>query len=202
VGFDDDLARFDWPRIKTYLGHADLVPDAVRRLAAASEDKEAARLGAWMERTLLSVAGPCEGCAPVATVLVAALPGMTPSGRSVALDLLSQISAAEVTGPAHEQIGTIDVKQIRQTVATGFPYYVSVLRAESFPEADLNSCIDLMGICAFHDRRFVAEAIAALKAVRSAGRAPHLAVLIDNTIDDLTDPSNNSAPRDSTLPPG
>jgi hypothetical protein len=190
---DDDIARFDWSRIQTYLGHAEMVPDALRALAAASDDKEAARLGVWIERILLSVAGPCEGCAPVAIVLAAALPEMTPPGHSVALDLLSQISAAEVTGPAHEQIGEVDVTEIRQAVAVGFPHYVAVLRAESSPKVDLYSCVDLMDILAFHDRSLAAEAIAALKAVRTAGRAADLAVSIDNTLDDLADPSNDPA---------
>ncbi|GAA0485403.1 hypothetical protein Ade02nite_08890 [Paractinoplanes deccanensis] len=38
-----------------------------------------------------------------------------------------------------------------------------------------------------------AEAVAALKAVRTAGRATDLAMLTDNTIDDLADPSIDSA---------
>lgn len=37
------------------------------------------------------------------------------------------------------------------------------------------------------------EDIAALRAVRAAGRAPNLALLIDNTLDDLADPSNDAA---------
>jgi hypothetical protein len=190
---DDDIARFDWSRIQTYLGNAEMMPHALRALAAASDDKEAARLGVRMESILLSEAGPCEGCAPVAAVLAGALPAMTPPGHSVALDLLSQISAAEVTGPAHEQIGEVDVQEIRKAVASGFPHYVAVLRAESSPEADLYSCVDLMDNLAFHDRDLAVGAIAALQAVRTGGRAPALAVLIHNTLDDLADPSNHSA---------
>ncbi|WP_109603367.1 hypothetical protein [Actinoplanes xinjiangensis] len=192
MSIDDHLADFDWSRIQTYVGYAEMVPNAVRELAA-SDVKEAARLGVWIERILLSVAGPCEGCAPVATVLVAVLPRMTPPGRSVALDLLSQISAAEITGPAHEQIGAVDLEEIRQAVASGFQYYVGMLRETASSDADLYSCIGLMDILAFHDRSLAAEAIAALKAVRTAGRATGLAVLIDNTLDDLADPSSDSA---------
>lgn len=184
MSIDDDLARYDWSRIRTYLGYADMVPGALRRLAAAPDDKEAAHLGVWIERILLSAAGPCEGCAPVATVLVAALPGMTPPGRSVALDLLSQLSSAEITGPAHEQIGAVDVEEIRRAVAGGFPHYVAVLRSETSPNADLYSCIDLLDILAFHDRSLAAEAIAALKAVRP-GRAPDVAVQVEKALDDL-----------------
>ena len=94
-----------------------MLPGALRALTAAPDDKEAGRLGTWIERILLSVAGPCEGCTPVAAVLVAALPEMTPPGHSVALELLSQLSAAEITGPAHEQIGAVDAEEIRQAVA-------------------------------------------------------------------------------------
>src|SRR4051812_11219790 len=93
---------------------------------------------------------PCEGCAPAATVLVAALPEMTPPGHSVALDLLARISAAEMTGPAHEQIGEVDVKEIRQAVASGFQHYVAVLRGKDSAKADICSCVDLMDILAFH----------------------------------------------------
>jgi hypothetical protein len=50
-----------------------------------------------------------------------------------------------------------------------------------------------MDTLAFNDRSLTAEAIAALKAVRTAGRATDLAVLIDNTLDDLADSSNDSA---------
>ncbi|WP_091342408.1 hypothetical protein [Micromonospora rhizosphaerae] len=124
---DDEIARFDWSRIQTYLGHAEMVPGVVRGLVAAPNEKKAARLGVWMERLLLSVAGPREGCAPVATVLVAALPEMRPAGHSVALDLLSLIGAAQVTGPSHEQIGAVDVDEIRRAVAAGF----SATRARS-----------------------------------------------------------------------
>src|SRR3954454_18671347 len=63
-------------------------------------------------------------------VLVAALPEMTPPGHSVALDLLARISAAEMIGPAHEQIGEVDVKEMRQAVASGFQHYGSVLRGK------------------------------------------------------------------------
>jgi hypothetical protein len=156
-----------------------MLPGALRALTAAPDDKEAGRLGTWIERILLSVAGPCEGCTPVAAVLVAALPEMTPPGHSVALELLSQLSAAEITGPAHEQIGAVDVEEIRQAVAGGFQHYVAVLRAESSPETDLYSCIDLMDILAFHDHSLAAEAIAALKAMRTAGRGTDFTVLID-----------------------
>jgi hypothetical protein len=191
VSIDDELARFDWSRIQTYLGHAEMVPDAVRRLVAAPDEEEAIRLGEWIERILLSEAGPCEGCTPVATVLVATLPEMTPAGHSVALDLLSTIGAVEITGPAHEQIGAVDVDEIRQAVAGGFPHYVAVLRSESSSEADLYSCIDLMDILAFHNPRLAAIATAALKAIRTDGRAPGLAVAVENTLDDLTDPSRD-----------
>lgn len=85
MSIDDEIARFDWSRIQTYQGNAEVVPGAVRSLVAATSEKESARLGAWIERILLSPAGPSEGCAPVGTVLVAALPEMTPAGRSVAL---------------------------------------------------------------------------------------------------------------------
>jgi hypothetical protein len=171
VGIDDELARFDWSRIQTYLGYAEMVPQAVRGLVAAPDRKEAVRLGEWIQRILLSGAGPCEGCTPVATVLAATLPEMTPAGRSVALDLLSLIGAAEITGPAHEQIGAVDVDEIRQAVAGGFRHYVAVLRAESSSEADLYSCIDLMDILAFDNPRLTAIATAALKAIRTSGRA-------------------------------
>lgn len=192
MGIDDELARFDWSRIQTYVGYAEMMPDAVRRLVAAPDRTEAVRLGEWIEHILLSVAGPCEGCTPVVTVLVATLPEMTSAGRSVALDLLSLIGAAEVTGPAHEQIGAVDVDEIRQAVAGGFQHYVAVLRAESSSEADLSSCIDLMDILAFDNPRLTAIAIAALKAIQTGGRAPGLAALIENTLDDLADPSSDS----------
>lgn len=70
MSIDDAVAGFDWSRIQTYLGHAEMLPGALRGLTAAPDDKEAARLGTWIEHILLSVAGPCEGCAPVAAVLV------------------------------------------------------------------------------------------------------------------------------------
>ncbi|MBO4160077.1 hypothetical protein [Micromonospora antibiotica] len=189
---DDELGRFDWSRIQTYQGYAEMVPHAVRGLVAAPDTKEAVRLGRWIERILLSVAGPCEGCTPVATVLVATLPEMTPAGRSVALDLLSLIGAAEITGPAHEQIGAVDVAEIRQAVAAGFRHYVAVLQTESASETDLYSCIDLMGILAFDDPSLTATASTALKGIRTGGRDPSLAVAIENTLDDLTRPSSNS----------
>lgn len=192
MSIDDEIARFDWSRIRTYLGHAEMVPNAVRGLVAAPDGKEAVRLGKWIDRILLSAAGPCEGCTPVATVLVATLPEMTPAGHSVALDLLSLICAAQITGPAHEQIGAVDIDEIRQAVAGGFQHYVAVLRAESSSEADLYSCIDLMGILAFHNPRLAASATAALKAIRTGGRAPGLAVAIENTLDDLTELSSDS----------
>jgi hypothetical protein len=99
---------------------------------------------------------------------------MTPAGHRVALDLLSVIAPAEVTGPAHEQIGSVDVDEIRRAVVAGFQHYVAVLRAESSSEADLYSCVDLMDILAFYDRSLAAEAIAALKAVRTGGTAMYL----------------------------
>ncbi|MFC0033548.1 hypothetical protein ACFFMM_28895 [Micromonospora chaiyaphumensis] len=188
MSIDDEIARFEWSRIPTYLGHAEMVPGAVRSLVAAANEEEAARLGGWMERILLSVAGPCEGCAPVATVLVAALPEMTPAGHSVALDLLSVIGAAEVTGPSHEQIGAVDVDEIRRAVTAGFPHYVAVLQAESSAEGELHSCIDLVGIAALYDPRLAAAGTAALTAIRTSGRGEDLAALIENALADLENP--------------
>ncbi|XVU30110.1 hypothetical protein ACQPZJ_24380 [Actinoplanes sp. CA-054009] len=66
MSVDDEITRFDWGRIRTYAGYAEMMPDAVRRLVAAPDEQEAARLGAWIERVLLSAAGPCEGCGAVA----------------------------------------------------------------------------------------------------------------------------------------
>jgi hypothetical protein len=190
VSIDDALARFDWSRLPTYAGHAEMIPHAISGLIAAPDKKEATRLGVWIERILLSVAGPCEACAPVATVLVAALPEMTPPAHSVALDLLAQISAAEISGPAHEQIGKVDAKEIRRAVAAGFQHYVAVLRAESSSEADLYPCVDLMDILAFHDRTLTAEAVSALEAVQTPSRPTNMAAAIANTLEDLADPPN------------
>jgi len=191
VSIEDEIARFDWFRIRTYVGHADMVPNAVRGLVAATEEKEAARFGERLGHILLSVAGPCEGCAPVATLLVATLPEMTPAGHRVALDLLSLIAAAQTTG--HEQVGAVDVDEIRQAVAGGFQHYAAVLRSESASDAELYSCIDLMDILAFHDPSLAAEAVAVLKAIPTDGRAPGIAVSIDNTLDDLTGASRDSS---------
>jgi hypothetical protein len=54
-----------------------------------------------------------------------------------------------MTGPAHEQIGEVDVDEIRRAVASGFQQYVAVLRTESSPIADLYSRIDLRDVLAF-----------------------------------------------------
>ncbi|MEV4758528.1 hypothetical protein AB0J86_25950 [Micromonospora sp. NPDC049559] len=192
MSIDRETARFDWSRIQTYWGHAEMVPAAVRGLAAAPNEEEAVRLGKWIEHIILSAAGPCEGCAPVATVLVATLPEMTPAGHSVALDLLALLGAAEISGPAHEQIGAVDVDEIREAVGGGFQHYVAVLRSESSSVSDLYSCIDLMDILAFHDPRLAASATAALRAIRTGGRARALAVVIENTLDDLAGLSRDS----------
>jgi hypothetical protein len=193
VSIDDGIARFDWSRIQTYVGQAGMTPDALRGITAASNEEDAARLGAWIQHNLVSVAGSCEACAPVAAVLVAALPEMTPPGHSVALDLLSQMSTAELTGPVREQIGAVDIDEIRRAVAAGFQHYVAVLRDGSSPEADLRSCVDLMNTLAFHDPGLAVEAIAALKAIQTASLATDLAVLIENTLDDLAALSDDSA---------
>ncbi|GHJ52927.1 hypothetical protein Nm8I071_22340 [Nonomuraea sp. TT08I-71] len=185
MSIDDEIARFDWSSIQTYQGNAEMVPDAVRGLIAAPNEKEAARLGARIERILLSVAGPSEGCAPVATVLVAALPKMTPAGHSVALDLLSLIGATQVTGHSHEQIGAVDIDEIREAVAAGFHQYVAVLQAEPSSEGELYSCIDLVEISALHDPGLAPVAITALKSIGTSGRTPDLVALIDNTLGDL-----------------
>lgn len=189
MSIDDEIARFDWSHIQTYLGHAEMVPDALRRLIAAPDGAAAARLGDRIEHILLSVAGPCEGCAPVATVLVAALPEMTPAGHSAALGLLSNIAVAEVTGPAHEQLGAVDAEQIRRAVAGGFQHYTAVLRAESSSEAELRACIDLLDISALHDRSLAAAAVTALGALRASGRAAGLAVAIDDALAELAEPA-------------
>ncbi|GAB2577691.1 hypothetical protein Aab01nite_11310 [Paractinoplanes abujensis] len=186
MSVDDEIARFDWTQVRTYLGYAEMVPRALRGLIAAEDDHEATHFGAWIERILLSEAGPCEGCAPVATVLVATLPEMTPPGHTAALDVLSLIAAAEITGPAHEQIGTVDIIEIRHAVAAGFQHYLEVLQAGSSPTADLHSCVDLLDVLAFYDRSLAPAAIATLQAVRTSGHATDLTVAIDNTLADLT----------------
>ncbi|GAA0577948.1 hypothetical protein GCM10010172_73460 [Paractinoplanes ferrugineus] len=188
---DDEIARFDWAGIRTYVGYAEMVPHAVRSLVTVTDAKEATRLGTWIERILLSVAGPCEGCTPVATVLVAALPEMTPAGHTVALELLAIIAAAEITGPAHEQIGRVDAGEIRRAVAGGVSHYLAVLRAPDAAAASLYSCVDLMDVLAFHDPDLRPEAIAALEALQTGGRAPDLAVLVRNTLVDLINPAND-----------
>ncbi|MEO3746934.1 hypothetical protein [Plantactinospora sp. B5E13] len=193
--FEDETARFDWSRIPTYLGYAEMLPGAVRALITAPDSAEADRLGTWIERVLLSVAGPCEGCAPVATVLVVALPEMTPAGRSVALDLLTLLGAAEITGPPHEQIGRVDVAEIRQAVAAGFHHYVSVLQTEASSDNDVHTCVGLVEIAAFHDPSLAAAAIRALGAVRTGGRSSGLAALIDSTVADLTELSHTPQGR-------
>ena len=66
MNIDDEMARFDWSGIQTYIGQAEMLPGAVRALIAAEDAEQAARLGAWIEHILVSVAGPCEGCTPVA----------------------------------------------------------------------------------------------------------------------------------------
>ncbi|MCM4082180.1 hypothetical protein [Paractinoplanes hotanensis] len=189
---DDEIARFDWSGIRTYVGYAEMVPHAIRSLVTVNDEKEAAHLGTWIERILLSVAGPCEGCTPVATVLVAALPEMTSAGHTVALNLLAIIAAAEMTGPAHEQIGRVDTAEIRRAIAVGFPHYLAVLRAPDAATANLHSCVDLIDILAFHAPDLRPGAIAALEALRTGGRASTLAVVVENTLDDLTNPSNDS----------
>jgi hypothetical protein len=191
MSVDDAIARFDWLRIQTYVGNAEMLPAVVRRLIAARNRDDAHRIGDWIERIVLSVAGPSEACLPVATVLVAALPDMTPAGHSVALDLLTLIGTAEISRPPHEQIGAVDINEIRRATATGFHHYIRVLQADS-AEADLCMCIDLVAISALHDPSLTAAATAALRAVPTSGRSPHLAQLVRNTLDDLISASTES----------
>jgi hypothetical protein len=183
---EEEIGRFDWSRLRTYAGHAETVPGTVRELATAADEDEAGRLGARIEHILLSVAGPCEACAPAATVLVAALPGMTPAGRSAALEVLAQIGATEVTGPGHEQIGAVDAEQIRRAVAAGLPHYLAVLRSPSATEPDVSSCIEILDVVAFGDPGLAPAAVAALEGLRAEGRHPDLGPLIDTTVSDLT----------------
>jgi len=187
---DDEIARFDWSRIPTYMGYAEMMPDAVRALVTAQNRTEADRLGASMADELLSVAGPCEACSPVAAVLVAALAEMTPVGRSVALGLLLSIAASKITGPAHEQIGAVDVDEIRQVVAAGFHQYITVLQAESSSQNDLYHGIQLVRIVASDDPSRAAAAINVLEAIRTTRRARGQAFLIDETLGRLTELSN------------
>jgi hypothetical protein len=194
MSIDDEIARFDWSRIQTYLGHAEMVPGALRRLVAAPDDNEAARLGASIERILLSVAGPCEACAPVATVLVAALPAMTTAGHTAALDLLSIIGAAQITGPSHEQIGAVDVDEIRQAVAAGFHHYVAVLQTEASSTGELYPCVDLVDVAAFQDQAWrPSRPVRSKHSELASARDRDLMTLIDNTLDDLANLSSDSA---------
>ncbi|MET8153116.1 hypothetical protein ACIBSW_23400 [Actinoplanes sp. NPDC049668] len=190
MSVEDEIARFEWSRIRTYIGFAEMVPDVLRGLIAAPDAAEASRLRDRLERILLWEGNnPCEGCAPVANVLVAALPEMTPAGHTAALDILAVIAAAEAGWPARELIGTVDLDEIRRAVAGGFEHYLAVLGRDPWPVSDLYSCIALMDALAFHDRSLVPAAVAALEAVRTGGRASGLADAIENTLADLADPS-------------
>ena len=65
MSVDYEMARFDWCRVHTYLGYAEMVPGALRGVVADLDRVEVKWLGVGIWRILLSVAGPCEGCAPV-----------------------------------------------------------------------------------------------------------------------------------------
>ncbi len=44
MSVEDEIARFDWSRIQTYLGHAEMVPDAVTRACGGVQAEVVAKV--------------------------------------------------------------------------------------------------------------------------------------------------------------
>jgi hypothetical protein len=66
-----------------------------------------------------------------------------------------------------------------------------ILRAPDAATANLYSCVDPVDILGFHDPGLRPEAIAALEALQTGGHASSLAVVAEDTLDDLTNPSDD-----------
>ncbi|WP_433219459.1 hypothetical protein ACQP00_15270 [Dactylosporangium sp. CS-047395] len=172
MSIDEVIGRFDWGRLRTYVGAGEMLPALLRGLLGAASREDARRLSDAVEHIVVPVAsGPCEATAPVATVLVASLGGATPAGRTAALGLLADVGAAEICGPPHEQIGPFDLGEIRACVAAGFEHYVAILRAGA-AEVDLRICVDLVELATEHDPGLIPAADAALAAIRNNERGP------------------------------
>ncbi|MET0425498.1 MAG: hypothetical protein ABW046_16630 [Actinoplanes sp.] len=181
---EDEIGRYDWHAYETYQGRADELLDQLRELIKAEHADDAERLRERIERAVVPDGAPCAACLPVTAVLVAALPEMPPTARVEALDLLAVIGPADPWGPPAEQVGLLDVDELRRVVARGFDTYRFGLRAP-ISDDELLACIDLVSMAAEADPALVPAAIEALEQIPLDGRSRAFAELIENTVRDL-----------------
>ncbi|MBC6447255.1 hypothetical protein [Actinokineospora xionganensis] len=147
---DWEIERHDWAAParmpETMRSHYAGVPGAIRALAQAPDRTAANRLLYRIDNVVVIRGNPQPGAAQACACLVSALISATPAGRTVILELLSQIGGGAV-GPAAKLLGLY--ADIRAEVVHGFPLYAEYLETGS--PADRLHCIGLLRICAAID---------------------------------------------------
>jgi hypothetical protein len=144
-----EVERHNWEYLRA-AGSAILVPDALHALGRA-ESADEARDAYWRIDNVVVVQGSLFQAAPAATAcLTSILPRCSPVARTRVLELLVQLGSG-TPDPSEITAGNTGLTEACVgEIAKGIALYLHLL--ESGNDDERGYCVDLLGLCARHDK--------------------------------------------------
>ncbi|WP_322067247.1 hypothetical protein [Burkholderia ubonensis] len=176
-----DLDRFNWPEYSTANGSAADVPAAIIGLGSAKSEDEADDFYWKIDNVVILQGSLYPSALPTIPCEIDAIQDATEVSRTRLLEILAQIGLASVKEDGHpdEDFRLACLCEISR----GVSLYFHFIESENVDEV-LN-CIDLVSICAIHDRSLSSRAIWFLNKISAARPGEGGGELIGNWIDDI-----------------
>lgn len=175
-----ELAAYDWPALRSFVGGAATLPESIRLLVSAKSEEEADIAERGIENVALVQGRLSECVAPLTSCLVTGLDLAEGSGRGRILDLLATIAGGYDDHVDSDLVGPVSVRDCVRRMADRLELYAEELKENGNP-----SCVDILLMCGVHDetvRDFVADTFRSALELRSCSR---IRDLIEVSLEDL-----------------
>lgn len=143
-----DAERFSWETLRAS-GSARKVPEAICRLAAATNNDEADRYYWLIDNVVIVQGGLYEATVPAVSCVVLALPFASPLGRERLLEFLSQVANGHWSSDELSHVPPDWPEVCRREILRGSYFFLGLL--PSATPSELEWCVDLLTYCAEWD---------------------------------------------------
>jgi hypothetical protein len=142
---DAEIRAHDWHAVRTFVGDASSIPEAVRQLVKAGS-REAATTAYWRIDNVAMVDGRLsQSVGPLTSTLLVGLNIAGREGRALIIDLLANIAGGYDTHVDSDAVGPVPLEECIRLMVARLDTFVTELLERANP-----SSVDILLQCALH----------------------------------------------------
>lgn len=182
VPLKGELERYDWRRLKSFVGDASSIPAAILDLVSAPSP-EVAKHAYWRIDNVAIVQGRLSQSAePLSRCLVRGLPVATPDARRYVIDLLATIAGGYDDHVDINEVGPVSIAACIEPMIESLDLFERELSDNGDP-----SCVDILLMCGLHDSDIRERVRSDFRRALDNPLSAPIQDLIQNSLTDLDD---------------